>query len=318
MKTALITGVTGQDGSYMAELLLSKGYKVIGTVRSIPKALLLAYDFFANIEIVEWDLSTQDTIIDILTLHLPDEIYNFAAYSSGAGMFEYPVDIGEINGLSVVRILEAIRSVNPSIRLCQASSREIFGAAAHSPQNELTAVSPRSPYGAAKLYADCMIRIYRQEHGIFACSAILYNHESPRRGLEFVTRKITHEAVRIKLGLATEIQLGSLDARRDWAFAGDTVVAMWLMLQQPDADDFVVATGATHTVREFCECVFSYLGLDYKKFIRSDASVYRVDEPVTLVGNIDKAKTILGWAPKVAFGELVRMMVDADLHMLKK
>ncbi len=222
------------------------------------------------------------------------------------------------NGLAVARLLEAIRVVDSSIRFCQASSREIFGVSTESPQNELTVPNPRSPYGAAKLYADCMIRIYRQQYGIFACSAILFNHESPRRGLEFVTRKISYGAACIKLGLADQLQLGSIDARRDWGFAGDTVAAVWLMLQQARAEDVVVATGITHTVREFCDEAFSYLGMNYAQFVKTDINAYRIDEPVTLVGNIDKARSALGWEPLVGFSELVRMMVDSDLKALKK
>jgi GDPmannose 4,6-dehydratase len=317
MKTALVTGITGQDGSYMAELLLAKGYRVIGLVRDVVVARGRLRSTLAAVELAKWDMLEQSDLEMLLSHYRPSEIYNFAAYSSGSGMYEYPVSIGDINGLAVARLLDAIRVVDRTIKFCQASSREVFGVAAQSPQSELTPANPRSPYGAAKHYADCMIRIYRQQYGIFACSAILFNHESPRRGLEFVTRKITHEAARIKLGLSTEIQLGSLEARRDWGYAGDTVVAMWLMLQQAEADDFVVATGATHSVREFCECAFGYLGLNYENYVRTDASVYRIDEPVTLVGNIDKAKTLLGWTPKVGFSELVRMMVDADLQMLK-
>ena len=248
----------------------------------------------------------------------PTEIYNFAAYSSGSGMFEDPVGIGEINGLAVTRILEAIREVDINIRFCQASSREIFGEAIQSPQTERTPSNPRSPYGAAKLYADSMIRIYREHYKIFACSAILFNHESPRRGLGFVTRKITHEASRIKLGLAKELHLGNLNALRDWGFAGDTVNAMWLMLQQVHADDYIVATGETHSVREFCECAFGYLALDYRNYVYEDESVYRPVEAAMLVGNIDKTRTALGWKPKVKFNELVHMMVDADMQALKQ
>ncbi len=231
-------------------------------------------------------------------------------------MFDDPVNIGEINGLAVTRILEAIRVVDPKIRFCQASSREIFGEAAESPQTENTAHFPRSPYGAAKLYADSMVRIYRQHYGVFACSAILFNHESPRRGLGFVTRKITSEAAKIKIGLATELHLGNLDTLRDWGFAGDYVYAMWLMLQQPGPDDYVLATGVTHSVRDFCECAFGYLGLDYRDHVKVDSSNYRPSEPVLLVGNAEKAKQVLNWEPKVGFREMVDMMVEADLQIL--
>lgn len=304
----------------MAELLLAKkGYHVIGAVRNIRSAdVALPAGLRDRVELVAWDMLDQGRIKEVLVEYRPAEIYNFAAYSSGAGMFDDPVGIGEVNGLAVARILEAIRAVDVNIRFCQASSREIFGEALESPQTESTPTNPRSPYGAAKLYADSMIRIYRQHYGLFACSAILFNHESPRRGLAFVTRKITHEAAKIKLGLATELHLGNLDARRDWGFAGDTVSAMWLMLQHDHADDYVVATGETHSVREFCECAFGYLGLDYQFYVREDASAYRPVEPAVLVGNADKAGAVLGWSPKVRFKELVHMMVDADLQTLEK
>ena len=318
-KTALITGITGQDGLYLAELLLEKNYRIIGSVRDVQKAVTkLSNQLAAKIELIEWDMLDQRKMLDVLSHYRPTELYNFAAYSSGAGMYDDPVGIGEVNGLAVTRILEAIRAVDANIRFCQASSREIFGEAVESPQNELTPTNPRSPYGAAKLYADTMIRIYRQHYGLFACSAILYNHESPRRGLAFVTRKITHEAARIKLGLTKELHLGNLDARRDWGFAGDTVRAMWLMLQHDHADDYVVATGETHSVREFCESAFGYLGLDYRAYVREDASSYRPIEQTILVGNADKAKTVLGWTPKVSFNELVHMMVDADMLDTRK
>lgn len=319
METALITGITGQDGSYLAELLLTKGYRVIGAVRHSQNAKKsLPAELKNSVELIEWGMLDQRRMTEVLMEYRPAEIYNFAAYSSGAGMFDDPVGIGEVNGLAVARILEAIRAVDVNIRFCQASSREIFGEAIESPQTERTTVNPRSPYGAAKLYADSMIRIYRQHYGLFACSAILFNHESPRRGLEFVTRKITHEAAKIKLGLAKELRLGNLDARRDWGFAGDTVHAMWLMLQHDHADDYVVATGETHSVREFCECAFGYLGLNYQAYVREDVSAYRAVEPAILVGKADKAMAMLGWVPKVKFNELVHMMVDADLQTLEK
>jgi GDPmannose 4,6-dehydratase len=257
-------------------------------------------------------------MIEVLAECRPTEIYNFAAYSSGAGMFDDPVGIGEVNGLAVARILEAIRAVDTNIRFCQASSREIFGEAIESPQTEATPTNPRSPYGAAKLYADAMIKIYRQRYGLFACSAILFNHESPRRGLEFVTRKITHEAAKIKLGLTKELHLGNLDAQRDWGFAGDYVRAMWLMLQQERAEDYVVATGKAHSVRELCEFAFSRLGLDYRDYVREDVLAFRPAETALLVGSAAKAKQNLGWEPEVEFRELVHMMVDADLQTLTK
>ena len=317
MKTALITGVTGQDGSYLAELLLAKGYRVIGTTRDVRKsAQSLPLLLSSKVGLVAWDMLDQDEMANILSQYQPTELYNLASYSSGSGMFDDPVGIGEINGLAVARMLEAIREADASIRFCQASSREIFGAALESPQSEATPVNPRSPYGAAKLYADSMIRICRQHYGLFACSAILFNHESPRRGLEFVTRKIARQAAKIKLGLEKEIRLGNLDTRRDWGFAGDYVRAMWLMLQQPQAEDFVVATGEVHSVREFCECAFNHLGLDYRDYVREDSASYRPSEPALLVGNIGKARDLLGWKPQVGFQDLVTMMVDADLRTL--
>lgn len=319
MKSVLLTGITGQDGSYLAEFLLERGYRVVGSARnrskahaSLPKGLL------DRVELVEWDMLDQQKMVDALSHYRPTEIYNFAAFSSGAGMYDDPVGIGEVNGLAVTRILEAIREVNTKIRFCQASSREIFGDTAESPQTESTPTNPRSPYGAAKLYADSMIRIYRQRYDLFACSAILYNHESSRRSLEFVTRKITHEAAKIKLGLAKELHLGNLDAQRDWGFAGDYVRAMWLMLQQEWADDYIVATGKAHSVRELCEFAFGHLGLDYRDYVREDATAYRPVEPALLVGCAAKANSKLSWKPEVEFRELVHMMVDADLRNLSE
>jgi GDPmannose 4,6-dehydratase len=316
-KTALITGITGQDGSYLAELLATKNYSTIGAVRNIEDAKnKIPTSVLSNVTLVEWDMLNQKVIVELLKEHRPSEIYNFAAFSSGIGMYENPVEISEINGLAVTRILEAIRIVDSKIKLCQASSREIFGEAKHSPQTEKTPLQPRSPYGAAKLYADIMIRIYRERYNMFACSAILFNHESPRRGLGFVTRKISHEAARIKLGLTNELLLGNLDTVRDWGFAGDTVNAMWLMLQHDQPEDYIIATGSTHSVRQFCECAFSYLGLNYNDYVREDASSYRPSESVALVGDASKAKIQLGWSPQVSFNELVQMMVDADIQSL--
>lgn len=318
-KVALITGITGQDGTYLSELLLGKGYRVVGAVRNVHAAAAkLPRQWKESVELIEWDMLSQQKMIEVLSFIRPTELYNLAGYTTGAGMFDDPVGIGEVNGLAVARILEAIRAVDVQIRFCQASSREIFGEAHESPQTEHTQVNPRSPYGSAKLYADTMIRIYRQRYGLFACSAILFNHESPRRSLAFVTRKITHEAARIKLGQATELQLGNLDAVRDWGFAGDTVRAMWLMLQHEYADDFVVATGETHSVREFCETAFSYLALDYLKYVRENSAAFRAAEPAVLVGNAGKARTVLGWYPEIGFHELVRMMVDVDMQALNR
>jgi len=315
MKTALVTGIAGQDGSYLAELLLAKGYRVVGFVMDIQRdADLLPSSLMNRVELVEWDMLDQTIeITDFLSYYQPAEVYNCAAYSSGAGMFDDPVNIGVVNGLAITRILEAIRGADANIRFCQASSSEMFGDAAESPQSEEMPFQPRSPYGAAKLYAHSMVRIYRRHYGLFACSAILFNHESPRRGLDFVTRKVAHGAAKIKLGLANELRLGNLDGRRDWGFAGDYVRAMWLMLQRPRAEDYVVATGEIHSVRELCEIAFGHLGLDYRDYVREDAATYRPAEPVQLVGNSEKARRQLGWVPEVSFSEMVSMMVDADL-----
>lgn len=317
MKTALITGVLGQDGSYLAELLLSKGYRVVGAVRDVERAQLASPSrLWDSVELVRWDLRDEVLMRHVLEAFATDEFYNLAAYTSGAGMYDDPVAMGEINGLAVTRMLEAIRAVNPAIRFCQASSREIFGEARVSPQTEATPPSPRSPYGAAKWYADAMVRIAREHFGLFACSAILFNHESPRRGGAFVTRKITSTAARIKLGLASELRLGNMDATRDWGYAGDYVRAMWLMLQHDQADDYVVATGESHSVREFCEIAFARLGLDYRDFVHESAADYRPAEPALLVGDASKARRTLGWRPEVGFVELVHRMVDSDLQQL--
>ncbi|WP_439589602.1 GDP-mannose 4,6-dehydratase [Hydrogenophaga sp.] len=318
MKTALITGVSGQDGSYLAEQLLERGYRVLGGSRNVDlTAETIPTELRGKLELVFWDMRDLSGMKEHLSRLRPSEIYNFAAHSTGSGMYDDPLDMSDINGIAVTRILEAIRTVDPKIRFCQASSREIFGEALESPQTEVTPPNPRSPYGAAKLYADCMIRIYRLRHGLHAGSAILFNHESPRRSRQFVTRKITHEAARIKLGLSHELHLGNLDTQRDWGFAGDYVRAMWLMLQQDKADDYLIATGQAHTVREFCEVAFARLDLDYRDHVREDAASYRPSEPAPLVGSSTKARRDLGWEPKVSFRELVHMMVDADLHDLR-
>jgi GDPmannose 4,6-dehydratase len=317
MNVALITGITGQDGSYLAELLLKKAYRVVGAVRDLSSAhAKLALDLAQKVELVEWDMTSQFNMKEVIERVKPSEIYNFAAYSSGSGMYDDPVDIGEINGLAVLRILEAIREVDLNIRFCQASSREIFGVAEESPQTEFTPRNPRSPYGAAKVFADTSVRIHCERFGMFAASAILFNHESPRRGLGFVTRKITHQAARIKLGLDAQLSLGNIDAQRDWGFAGDYVRAMWLMMQQSLPTDYVVCTGQSHSVRELCEYAFGRLGLDYRDYVREDKDAYRPNEPVLLVGSAEKARRELGWAPEIGFRELIHMMVDADLQLL--
>ena len=317
MPTALITGITGQDGSYLAELLLANDYRVIGAVRNIENARKSLPPLLTDsVQLVAWNMLDQHNMTKVLARYRPTEIYNCAAYSSGSGMFNDPVNIGEVNGLAVGRILEAIREVDMNVRFCQASSSELFGETIESPQSEETPFQPRNPYGAAKLYAHSMINIYRRNYGLFACSAILFNHESPRRGLDFVTRKITHEVAKIKLGLVNEIYLGNLDARRDWGFAGDYVRAMWLMLQQPHAEDYVVATGGTHSVRDLCDTAFAHLGLNYHDYVREDAGAYRPTESVQLVGDSTKARKQLGWAPEVGFQEMISMMVDTDLYKL--
>ena len=319
MNVALITGITGQDGSYLAELLVGKGYRVIGAVRDPKSAYArLLGELPGQVELVAWDMSNQAAMIAVLERVRPTEIYNFSGYSSGAGMYDNPVDIGDVNGLAVARILEAIREVDIGMRFCHASSCEVFGEAVESPQTECTLRNPRSPYGAAKLFADSLIHVYRQHYGMFASSAILFNHESPRRGLSFVTRKITHEAARIKLGLATHLPLGNLDAQRDWGFAGDYVRAMWLMLQQLHADDYVLCTGESHSVRMFCGYAFDHLGLDYRNYVTEDQAFHRPAESVRLVGCAAKAKRELGWAPQVGFKDLVHMMVDADLQIISQ
>lgn len=318
MLTVLITGITGQDGSYMAELLLAKGYRIVGTVRDIKSSIeLLMPDLADKVELASWDMLDQNRIIEIITKYRPTEIYNFAAYSSGSGMFDDAVGIGEVNGIAVSRILEAIRSVDNSIRFCQASSSEMFGDTNMSPQSEETPFRPRTPYGAAKLYAHSMVRIYRQHYGLFGCSAILFNHESPRRGLNFVTRKVTHEAAKIKLGLSNELYLGNLDSHRDWGFAGDYVRAMWLMLQHSVADDYVVSAGKTHSVRDLCKIAFSYLGLDYMNYVKTSKAIYRPNENIQLVGDSTKIRKTLDWLPEIEFEEMVGLMANTDLKLLR-
>ena len=312
MKRALVIGIGGQDGRYATELLLAKGYAVTGAGRpgtDQPRHLAIAG---RPIEIMPIDLCNAASIAAVIASARPDEIYNFAAFSSGAAMFDAPEAIGEVNGLAVVRILEAIRAVDPAIRFCQASSSELFGAATTSPQSETTPMVPRSPYGAATLYAHQMIGIYRRHFGLFACSAILYNHESPRRDQRFVTRKVTMAAARISLGLQQRLTIGNLDAVRDWGFAGDHVHAAWLMLQAGAADDYVVATGMGHSVRELCEASFAAAGLDYRGFIDNSTEAFRAPDTVPLIGDAAKARSSLGWSPTINFKGLVAMMVEAD------
>ncbi|HBE78970.1 MAG TPA: GDP-mannose 4,6-dehydratase [Firmicutes bacterium] len=318
MANALITGITGQDGSYLAELLINNGYNVVGVARDLKKAVdKLTPSLLNRVNLYQWNMQDQPPIMEVLQKYKIEEVYNFAAYSSGAGMYDDPIAIGDINGLGLTRIFEAIRAVNKDIKVCQASSSEMFGATTETPQSEETKVYPRSPYGAAKLYAHNMVKIYRQRYGIFACSAILYNHESSRRGLGFVTKKISNEAVRIKLGLSNQLCLGNLDSYRDWGFAGDYVKAMWLMLQNPIADDYIVATGEVHSVRDFCECAFSYLDLDYRDYVYVESDLYRPAESIQLVGDSGKIRKMLGWKPTVNFFDLVKMMVDEEMRNIK-
>jgi len=316
MKTAIITGISGQDGQYCAELLLNKGYRVVGTSHRITQAhLALPIDVAHSIELAEWDLQSELQLRQIIETYKPAEIYNFAAFSSGEKMFEDPVGISLINGLAVTKILQAIKEIDPQIRFAQASSAEMFGKVSIAPQTENTSFYPISPYGVAKLYGHQMVGIYRERHAIFACSAILFNHESPRRGKNFVTRKITYTAAQIKLGLANRLVLGNLDMQRDWIHARDAVRAMWMMLQASEAGDYVVAGGVSRSVRSFCELTFDYLGLNYEDYVVSSPEFYRPVDSVNLVGNSEKVRS-LGWAPQSTFDELVRSMVDHDLALL--
>jgi GDPmannose 4,6-dehydratase len=318
MPTALITGVTGQDGSYLAEFLLEQGYKVVGMIRRTSTLNFERIDHIQDqIEIVHGDLLDQMSLIGLLQEHKPDEVYNLAAQSFVPTSFTQPVLTGEFTALGVTRLLEAIRWVDPKIRFYQASSSEMFGKVVEVPQRETTPLYPRSPYGVAKVYGHWITINYRESYNLFGCSGILFNHESPRRGLEFVTHKITHTAAKIKLGLADELRLGNLEARRDWGYAKDYVRAMWLMLQQDGPDDYVVATGETHSVQEFVEETFGYLDLDWKAHVVQDERFYRPAEVDLLVGDPAKAGRILGWEPSVDFRGLVRLMVDADLAALQ-
>jgi GDPmannose 4,6-dehydratase len=317
-KTALITGITGQDGSYLAEFLLEKGYRVVGMVR---RTSTVNFDRIKHIqdqlEIVQGDLLDQSSLMEIIRAHQPDEVYNLAAQSFVPTSFNQPVLTGEFTALGVTRLLEAIRHIKPDARFYQASSSEMFGRVVEVPQRETTPFHPRSPYGVAKVYGHWITVNYRESYGMFACSGILFNHESPRRGLEFVTHKVTHAAARIKLGLQRELRLGNLEARRDWGYAGDYVRGMWLMLQQDQPDDYVLATGETHSVRELCEVAFGHLGLDWQAHVAVDPKHYRPAEVDLLIGDASKARHALGWQPNVRFDQLVRMMVDADLQALQ-
>ena len=316
-RRALITGITGQDGSYLAELLLDEGYEVIGMVR---RSSTVTFERIAHLQdriaTVPGDLLDQASLIDVLRTYRPDEVYNLAAQSFVQTSFGQPVLTGDVTALGVTRLLDAVRIVDPDIRFYQASSSEMFGKVAEVPQKESTPFHPRSPYGVAKVYGHWITVNYRESYGLHASSGILFNHESPRRGLEFVTRKISNAAAKIKLGQAEELRLGNLEAKRDWGFAGDYVRAMRLMLAQDSPDDYVVATGETHSVREFCEVAFGHLGLDWERFVVIDEAFYRPAEVDLLVGDAAKASTALGWQPEVGFQDLVTMMVDADMDLL--
>ena len=319
MPTAIITGITGQDGSYLAELLLSKGYQVIGMVRRSSTVNFERIEHLLdNITIVQGDLQDQGSLLSLLEEYKPTEVYNLAAQSFVPTSWGQPALTGDVTGLGVTRMLEAIRFVNPKIRFYQASSSEMFGKVLEVPQREETPFYPRSPYGVAKVYGHWITINYRESFDIFATSGILFNHESPRRGLEFVTRKISNAVAMIKLGKAKELRLGNLEAQRDWGFAGDYVRAMWMMLQQDHPDNYVIGTGETHAVREFCEIAFSHVDLDYKDYVVVDERFYRPAEVDLLISDPTKAKTQLKWEPEVSFKQLVTMMVDADVARHKK
>ncbi len=316
-RTALITGVTGQDGSYLADLLVEKGYRVIGMVRrSSTENFERIAHLRDRIELRQADLLDQLSMIELLRAVEPDEIYNLAAMSFVPTSWAQPVLTAEFDAVGVTRLLEAVRLVAPGARFYQASSSEMFGQVRESPQRESTPFYPRSPYGVAKVYGHFITVNYRDSYGLFACSGILFNHTSPRRGREFVTRKVSDGVARIKLGLTRELRLGTLDARRDWGFAGDYVEAMWRMLQQPTPGDYVVATGVAHSVRELVEIAFGCVGLDWREYVRDDPSLHRPAEVERLVGDASKARATLGWAPRVAFPDLVATMVQADMERL--
>jgi GDPmannose 4,6-dehydratase len=317
MPTALITGITGQDGSYLAELLLKKGYRVIGMTRRSSTVTYERIDHLLDdITIVQGDLHDQGSLLGLMEEYEPTEVYNLAAQSFVPTSWSQPALTGDITAIGVTRILEAIRFVNPRIRFYQASSSEMFGKVLEVPQRESTPFYPRSPYGVAKVYGHWITVNYRESFDMFATSGILFNHESPRRGLEFVTRKITDCVAKIKHGLAKELRLGNLEAQRDWGFAGDYVDAMWRMLQQERPESYVIGMGETHSVREFCEIAFGHVGLDYKDFVVQDERFYRPAEVDLLISDPTKARTELGWEPAVTFRELVTMMVDSDMERL--
>lgn len=317
MPTALITGITGQDGSYLAELLLEKGYEVAGIVR---RSSTVNFERIAHIqdqlELVQADLTDEVSIIDAVRETEPDEVYNLAAQSFVQPSFNQPVLSGQVTGLGVTRVLDAVRKLVPEARFYQASTSEMFGHARAVPQDEETPFHPRSPYGVAKVYGHWITVNYRESYGLHASSGILFNHESPRRGHEFVTRKITHAVAQIARGSTEPLLLGNLDAERDWGYAGDFAEAMWLMLQQDEPDDYVIATGETHSVRELCQIAFAHVGRNYEDHVVVDPKFFRPAEARQLVGDASKAARVLGWTPRTSFGDLVRLMVDADMMLL--
>jgi GDPmannose 4,6-dehydratase len=318
MPTALITGITGQDGSHLAELLLDKGYRVCGMVRRSSTENFSRIEHLRDyVELVQGDLLDAASITNILEQLQPDEVYNLAAMSFVPTSWQQPVLTAEFTAVGVTRILEAIRTVCPKARFYQASSSEMFGKVLQTPQSEGTPFYPRSPYGVAKVYGHYITVNYRESYNLFACSGILFNHEGPRRGLEFVTRKITNTVGKIKMNMATELRLGNLQAKRDWGFSGDYVRAMWMMLQQDQAEDFVIGTGATHSVEEFVSIAFDRVGLDWRKYVVVDPKFYRPAEVDLLLANPTKANRVLGWVPEVSFTELVQMMVDSDMALLR-
>lgn len=316
-KKALITGLTGQDGSYLAELLIAKGYQVFGLVRRSSSGNLDRISHLSgDVQILSGDLLDQSSLMDVIAEAQPDEIYNLASQSYVPISWTQPALTAEYTALGVSRLLESIRRCKPDAKFYQASSSEVFGQPDESPQNERTAFRPRNPYGVAKAYAHWMTINYRQQYNLYTCCGLTYTHESPRRGTEFVFRKITNTAAAIKLGLANELKLGNLEARRDWCYAQDAVYAMWLMLQQEQPDDYIIASGETHSVKELVECAFSCVGLNWQDYVSVDPTFYRPDEPVQLVGSIDKIKTKLGWKPQHSFDQLVELMVEHDLKQL--
>ena len=319
MPTALITGITGQDGSYLAEFLLAMGYRVVGMLR---RSSTMNYQRICHIQdhidIIQGDLHDQSSLIDIFEEYQPEEVYNLAGQSFVPTSLSQPVLTGEVTALGVARVLEAVRMLSKKTRFYQASTSEMFGKVIEVPQRETTQFHPCSPYGVAKVYGHWITVSYRESYHLHAVSGILFNHESPRLGMEFVTRKITHGAARIKLGKANELHLGNLNSRRDWGFAGDYVRAMWMMLQQDDPEDYVIGTGETHTVAEFCEIAFDHLGLDYQDYVIQDARFFRPEEEDLLVSDPSKAHQRLGWYPEMSFKDLVRLMVDADMDLVTR